>query len=118
MSEELGYRKWIPVIDGLIKQCYYRVLSFISWHGPVDEAYLAAKELAETKRGGRVYWVLKGRVFRWDDLEVYPGIKMSVWCFGGKIRRKNTVMARVGWWKLYLIDMAVKGIASVMGERP
>jgi len=110
------WEKWVPVVDSLVKQCYYRVLSFISWHGPIDDAYKAAKKISREKRGGHVYWVVKGRVFRWDNLEVYPGIYMSVWCFGGKLRKKNTVMARVGWWKLYIIDAMIKGIASVMGE--
>lgn len=105
MPEE--FMKWIPVCDALVLQAYYRVLSFVSIHAPIDEVYQAIKHLAETKRGGDVYWahpLLEGRVARWDGLEVYPDIKMSLWVFGSKLRRKNTVYARVGWWNFYLIS--------------
>lgn len=112
MPEE--YEKWIPVIDHLLWQVYYRVLSFVSFHGPVDEAFKACIKLKEAK-GGSVYWVLPKRAFRWDDVEVSPGIKMTVWFFGSAVRRKNTVMCRRGWWAMYLFDPYVKTLAKVMG---
>lgn len=99
--------KWVPVIDRLLWQCYYRIFSFISFHGPIDEAYEAASILAR-ERGGEVYWVAEGRVFRWDSVTVSPDITMNVWFFGSGIRRRNTVMARVGWWKLWVVEAAVK----------
>lgn len=92
---------WVPVIDRLLWQCYYRILSFISYHAPIDESYEAVNVLAR-ERGGDVHWVIPGRVFRWDGLTLSPGITMSVWFFGSAIRRKNTVMARVGWWSLWI----------------
>jgi len=114
MPQELGYIKWVPVIDKLLWQTYYRILSFISFHAPIDEAYQAAKLLSETK-GGNVYWVIPDRVFRFDDVEISPGIRMKVWFFGSAIRRKNTVMARRGWWSLYLLDVYVKTLARTLG---
>ena len=110
------WMKWVPVIDNLLWQVYYRILSFISFHGPVDEAYQAAKLLSETK-GGEVYWVIPDRVFRWDDVEVSPGITMKVWFLGSAIRRKNTVMFRRGWWALYLWDPYVKSVARALRAR-
>jgi len=109
--------KWVPVVDRLLFQCYYRVLSFISIHAPVDEVVKAAQYLAVEKRKGKVYWVIEGRVARWDNVEVFPGITMTVWIFGSKIRRKNTVMARRGWWALYLFDTYVKALAKLCGAR-
>lgn len=112
-----AWMKWIPVVDSLLLQCYYRVLSFISIHAPIDEVFKAARYLAREKRGGKVFWVVPDRVARWDNVEVFPGITMTVWIFGSKIRRKNTVMARRGWWALYLFDPFVKTMATILGAR-
>ncbi|MEM2273628.1 MAG: hypothetical protein QXX56_05385 [Candidatus Bathyarchaeia archaeon] len=112
MPEMEEWEKVVPILDALIVQCYYRVLSFISYHYGISASYKAAKYLAETKRGGKVFWVLKDRLARWDDVEVFPGTKMSIWMFGSKINQKNTVLARVGWWTLYIIDMAAKALSK------
>jgi len=108
-----GWEKWVEPCDRLLYQCWYRVLSFISIHAPVWEVKKALEKVAE-KRGGKVYWVVRNRVGRYEDFEVFPGIKMSIWFFGGR-RGKNTVFARVGWWKLYLIDVLSKMTAKVLG---
>jgi hypothetical protein len=108
------FEKYIPVVDTLVNQAYYRVLSFVSFRAPIDEAYQACQSLID-KRGGKLYWVIEGRVAKWEDFEVYPDIKMSVYLFGSKIRRKNTVMCRVGWWKMYLIDTIIKVLARPFG---
>jgi len=110
MAEE--WERWVPVADALVLQAYYRVLSFVSMHAPVDQAFQAIKHLAETKRGGTVYWVVEPYVAKWDNLEVFPGIKMTLWVFG---RKRNTVYARRGWWALYLLDVQVKRLAKVFG---
>jgi hypothetical protein len=116
MSEP--WARWVPILDGLVFQAYYRVLSFVSIHAPVSEVYEAARHLAETKRGGEVYWVVEGRVARWDGLDVSPpyGVTMNVWLFGAKLRGKNTVLARRGWWSLYLFDPLVKSLAATLGR--
>ena len=105
--------KWAPVIERLLWQCYYRIFSFISYHAPVDESYQAAESLTETK-GGEVYWVIPDRIFRWDNVQISPGIKITVWFFGSALRRKNTVMVRRGFWSLYLIDVYVKRMAKAL----
>lgn len=105
MAEVEPWRKYVPVIDHLLWQAYYRVLGFISFPAPVDESFQAVQNLSE-QLGGKVYWVptLEGRVFRWDDVEFSPGLKMGLWFVGSKIRGKNTVMCRRGWWTLYLTE--------------
>jgi len=110
MAEE--WEKWVPVVDSLILQTYYRQLSWVSIHAPASEVYKAAEHLAETKRGGRVYWVLEGRVARWDNLEVFPGIVQTNWFVGG---RRNCAMVRRAWWAMYLFDPLVKSTARVFG---
>lgn len=104
MAEVEAWAKWVPVIEKLLWQCFYRILSFISFPAPVDESFEAARDLS-VQLGGKVYWVhgLDGRVFRWDDVEFSPGLKMSVWFAGSKVRRKNTVMIRRGWYTFYVL---------------
>lgn len=113
MAEE--WEKWVPVVDALVLQTFYRQLSWVSIPAPIDEVYRAAERLSETKRGGKLYWVLEGRVARWDDLEVFPGIEQTNWLIGSKLRRKNTAMTRRGWWSAYLLGPMVKGVARVFG---
>lgn len=107
-----SWTKWIPVADRLVFQAYYRVMSFVSMHAPVSEVYKAIQYVAETKRGGTVYWVVEPFVAKWEDVSVAPGITTTLWVFG---REKNTVYARVGWWKLYLVNEATRRVASVLG---
>jgi len=107
----MSENRWVPVAEYLLNQAYYRVLSFVSFHAPLAESYPAIESLV-AKHGGKLYWVVEGRVAKWDDLEVYPGITMSIWIFGGP---RNTVYARTGWWKAYVVDSAVKSVAKLLG---
>lgn len=101
--------KWLPVISRLLWQVYYRVLGLVSYHADINESFKAATYLSQNNYlgntfGGNVYWVVEGSVFRWDDVELAPEIKMNVWFFG---RQRNTVMARRGWWALYVLDPVI-----------
>ncbi len=116
MSEE-PWMKWTSILDNLIFQAYYRVLSFVSIHAPVSEVFEVAKHIADAKRGGKVYWVVEPRIAKWENLDVNPpyGMKMTVWLFGSAVRGKNTVITRRGWWSLYLFDAYVKSLARTFG---
>jgi hypothetical protein len=103
LSEQEAWKKWKPVIEHLLWQSYYRVLSFVSFPAPVGEAYLAAQSLSE-QLGGKVYWRLEGRVFQWNDAEFSPGLKINVLFFGSAVRGKNTVMTRRNWRGMYLYE--------------
>jgi len=112
MAETEPWQKWVPVVDSLTLQAYYRVLTFVSFRVPINEAIQAIKYVAETKRGGTVYTVIPDRVYRWDGLEVFPGIRMNLWVFGSPTRRKNTVYCRVGWWTMTLFTEALRARAK------
>jgi len=112
MAEAEPWRKWIAPADALVIQAYYRVLSFVPFHAPIDEAIQAVKYIAETKRGGIIYPVIEGCVYRWDGVEVWPGIRINLWVFGSGIRRKNTVYGRVGWWTLWIFTEALRARAK------
>lgn len=91
--------RWVPVVEDLQKQLYYRQLGIVSMHGPVDEVVAAAAWLARNRKGGNVFWTTPGAVARWEGAEVYPGIFINEWLYGGP---RNTVLTRVGFWKLYV----------------
>jgi len=105
------WMKWVPVVEALLRQAYYRVLSFVSFHASIDESVKAIEYLTSTKGMGKIYPVIPGRVYRWDGAEVFPGITMNVWVFGSPTRKKNTVYARVGWWTLTLL-VKKQGLAA------
>ena len=106
MSED--YTKWVPVAEALLIQAYYRTLGMVSMHAGINDIYKALEEIS-ARRGGTLIWKLEGRVARWDDLEVFPGIKMSIYIIGGALRQKNTVYVRVGFWQSYLLRAGKKG---------
>lgn len=119
LAEEPHYMKWVKPLDNIVFQAWYRVLSFVSLHAPINEVFEAARHISENERGGTVYWVIPDRVARWDDLDVSPpyGLKMTVWIFGSALRRKNSVIARRGFWALYLWEPYVKRMARVLRTR-
>jgi len=104
-----NFERWIPGADALVVQTWYRVLGAVSIHAPVKEVYDAIQRGIVPRRGGKLQWVRDGTLARWDDLEVWPGVKMSIWILGGTLGR-NTAYVRMGWWTLYLTKtiMALK----------
>ena len=121
MSEE-EWMKWVEPADDLLRQAYYRILGMISFHAPINESIKAIQYLAETRRGGTVsYWgrtffpfdpVPFGQffiVYSWDNVEVYPGLKMNVWIVGSDHTR-NTAYLRKQWWRLYIIEAMAKAL--------
>jgi hypothetical protein len=105
------FEKWIGPAEDLLRQAYYRILGIISYHAPLSEAYKAC-EVVAGKRGGNLYWVVKDVLAKWEDVEVYPGITMSLWILGGPT---NTIYVRTAWWKLYVLESLTRATAKVLG---
>ena len=40
-------------------------------------------------------------------------IRDSVYVFGSKIRQKNTVFVRIGWWKMYVIEAVLATLGKI-----
>jgi hypothetical protein len=99
------YMRWVEPLDNLVFQCWYRVLSFVSIHAPIQEVYQAAQYIAANIRGGTLYWVVKDYVARWENLDINPpyGIYITIW-LSGLSNGKNTILCRVGWWTLYVFQ--------------
>jgi len=126
------WKRWIRPADDLVRQAYYRILGAISFHAPIDESIKAIEWLAKYKRGGTLtYWgrtifpfepIRLGKFFRvwsWDNLEVYPKIRMSLWVYGSDYS-PNTAYLRKQWWRLYIFEaiMRALGLPEVLYEPP
>jgi len=110
--------KWVPVLDALILQTYYRNLGMVSIHGPMAEVFQAAQYIQTTKRGGNLNLVfalpnlitlpglrirfLSQQMAKWENLTVFPGITETLTLFGGP---DNTVLVRSGFWTLYAFEL-------------
>lgn len=116
------YMKWGSLIERMIITTFYRVMSFTSLHAPIGEIFIACKYMSEkTGFSGKVYWLIQDRIFNWDGVVVnrnpdYP-VTMNMRIFGSPIRNKNTVFARVGWWKLYIADAVLTLIGTPFRRR-
>jgi hypothetical protein len=107
-----GFLKWGSLVERMLITSYYRVLSFVSLHAPINEVYEACKYMSEnTPYAGSVYYLVPRRLFNWDEIVVnrnpnYP-VTMNLRVFGSPIRGKNTVFVRASWWKLYVVDYSL-----------
>jgi hypothetical protein len=116
------FQKWGTLIERMLITTYYRILSFTSLHSPIVEVYTACKYMSEnTPYAGNVYWLIEQRIFNWDNVNVnrnsdYP-VTMSLRVFGSPIRNKNTVFARVGFYKFYITDVALMLIGMPLRGR-
>lgn len=97
-----------PIVGAVLFQVYYRQLGVVSIHIGIKDVMESVKRL-QSERGGEIVEVLRDRVFQWRDVEAFPGTnaRVNVWIFGSDIRQKNTLFLRVGFWKLWFIDLAV-----------
>ncbi|MCJ7816750.1 MAG: hypothetical protein MUP55_02730 [Candidatus Aenigmarchaeota archaeon] len=110
--------EFAPIVDSLILQVYYRTLGTVSIHTGISNIYKACEYLAATKRKGTLYWVVEHRIANWENLEVSPGITMTIRIFGSELRGKNTVLLRKGFFTSYIVDLpdlGIKRFALVFG---
>lgn len=111
--------KWGKFVENSILTAYYRLLSFVSLHAPISEIYNVCKYLSEnTDYGGDAYWLIENRVANWDSVIVNQNpehpVTMNLRIFGSPIRNRNTCFARVGFWKMYALDVALSFIGSFL----
>lgn len=104
---------WVPVVDSILFQVFYRTLGTASLHGSILDIYKACEYISATKRKGTLYWVVEHRIANWENLEVSPGITMTIRIFGSEIHHKNTVLLRKGFFTSYLIDLPDLGLHTL-----
>lgn len=103
---------WIEPIKRVIWQLSYRVLGQVSLYCPIDVAVGAIDTLSKLGMG-EWKWLIKDRVIIWFDIPINHAMKMHAYVYGSKLRRKNTVFTRVGWWRMYFIESLLTRINKV-----
>ena len=99
---------WAPLIERVMWQVAYRQLGMVALYVPIDVAVKAIDILTKTKNMGRWKWLLKGRAIVWEDVPIDSALKVHVYVFGSKHRRKNTVFVRQGFWRMYFIEAGLR----------
>lgn len=107
---------WKEIIKRATYQVAYRQLGMVSLHVPLNVAVQSIRLLVKDGYG-RFRWLIPGRVGLWENVPVVspdkPAIRINIYVFGSKIRQKNTVFVRVGWWKMYVIDAVLMTIGML-----
>ena len=109
-------RAWAEMIKRVSFVVAYRQLGMVALHCPLKIAVEAIKLLV--KEGyGRFDWLIPGRVGVWRRVPVpdakNPALVIDVYVFGSKIRQKNTVFVRIGWWKMYVIEAVLATLGKI-----
>ena len=98
---------WVPIIERITFQVAYRQLGICALYCPIDVAIEAIDIL--TKRGvGSWRWLLENRAIVWEDVPVNKAMKVHLYVFGGTSRRKNSVFARMGFWRMYFLESTIR----------
>jgi hypothetical protein len=113
--------KWRRLVENSILTAYYRILSFVSVHCPITEAYETCVWLSEnTPYGGNVYYLIEPRIFVWENVIVNQNpenpITMTLRVFGSPLRGVNTVFARAGWMFMYTTGPVVDKLLLWVGD--
>ncbi|MEM2618757.1 MAG: hypothetical protein QW356_04650 [Candidatus Hadarchaeales archaeon] len=107
---------WAPIFERATFQVAYRQLGMVSLYCPVDVAFSAIKIL-EDKGIGKLKVLLENRIAVWEDVPIEKAIRINIYVFGSPTRRKNTVLARMGWWKMYFFEAGMRVLdASIVGR--
>lgn len=64
--------------------------------------------LSREKGIGKWKWLLSGRALVWEDVPVDGALRIHIYVFGGKTRRKNVVLIRQGFWRMYFIEAGLR----------
>ena len=107
---------WKNIIKKVTFQVAYRQLGMVSLHCPLKVAVQAINLLS--KEGyGHFRWLIPGRIGVWRNVPIgdpkKPALIIDIYVLGSKIRQKNTVFIRVGWWKMYVIEAVLATIGSI-----
>lgn len=108
---------WAPVIERIIFQAAYRQLGAVALYCPIDVAVASIDLLAKTKGMGSWRWLLENRALVWDDVPVDKALKVHLYVFGGKERRRNVVFIRQGFWRMYVIETGLRAFDKTIPGR-
>ncbi|MEO0157518.1 MAG: hypothetical protein ABIM59_02200 [candidate division WOR-3 bacterium] len=86
----------------------------VALYCPIDVTAGAIDILCKEKGMGKWSWLMNGRSLVWEDVPIGEAMKVHMYVFGGKLRRKNTVFVRQGFWRMYVLESSLKAINSVL----
>jgi len=98
---------WKPIIARILFQVAYRQLGIVALYCDINVAAKSIDMLC--KEGyGKWAWLLEGRALVWEDAPIDGALRVHLYVFGGKARRKNTVFVRQGFWRMYFLETSLR----------
>ncbi|GAH81856.1 unnamed protein product, partial [marine sediment metagenome] len=73
-------------------------------------------ELCEEGKG-KWKWLLEGRFLIWENVPVNGALKIYTYVYGPKIRQKNCVFARVGGWRMWVLESSFRVFDKTIAGR-
>jgi len=108
MSVSQDFKEWANIIERVLFQVFYRNLGMVSLHVPIAVASQSIDYLCKEKDYGDWKWLLTNRVLVWENVPINHVMKIHVYVFGSKLREKNTVLVRQGFWRMWFIEAGLR----------
>jgi hypothetical protein len=110
-------KDWAPLIEKITWQIMYRQLGIVSIPIGIDITSQAIDILCKEKGMGSWEWLLEGRVLLWKDIPIDKAMKVYCYVYGSKLRQKNSVFTRVGFWRMYFFELSLKTLNLILTKR-
>lgn len=98
---------WAPIVERAVWQVTYRQLGIVSLPQGIDIISKAIDILCREKKYGSWEWLLDGRVLLWKDIPVNGAMKVHTYVYGSKLRQRNSVFTRVGFFRMYFFELSM-----------
>jgi hypothetical protein len=110
-------RAWADIIARVSFQAFYRQLGMVSLPIGITVASQAIDILCKERNMGEWGWLLEDRVLLWKEIPIDSAVRYHAYVYGSPFRNKNSVFTRVGWWRMYFVEAALKAFdASMLGR--
>jgi hypothetical protein len=103
-------------MERIVFQVFYRQLGMVSVHCGISTAAQAIDTLCK-KGYGSWKWLLQDRALVWQDIPVNGAAKVHAYVFGGKLRDQNTVIVRQGFYRMYVLESAIRAFNETIVGR-
>jgi hypothetical protein len=107
-EKSLDPKDWSPIVERIIFQVFYRQLGIVAIPMGIDVISKSIDILCREKGYGTWEWLNKDRVLLWKDIPINHAAKSHAYVFGGKIRQRNTVFVRQGFYRMYFFELAAR----------
>lgn len=101
-------RDWAPIVEKISFQAFYRQLGMVSLPQGIKVISQAIDILTKEKGLGKWTWLLENRVLLWEDIPIDGAVRYHAYVWGSGLRQENTVFTRLGWWRMYFFETALR----------